>query len=140
MEAGLLFEGYVLGFKDRTEAELIGRKKAPTIDKIKGHAAAVADVFGIGSSGKSYHFITYDNDEMQATIRGEIDFIGQVVPEALEKAVGSPVGDIPKAIWDVKYTGNIPRIWDWKFNKEDYLQAVMYTYLHFKTTGEHLPQ
>lgn len=205
MEAGLLFEGYVLGFKDRTEAELIGRKKKPTIDKIKGHAAAVApvfagftseyyapkvfvyadefqeklrnnkghdiavtefdfndwessgidhaildnwpelDIFGMKDQhtfnhyGTAYNFMTHDHDALQVTIRGEADYIGFVNEAALHDAIGRTLPKIGKAIWDVKYTGNISRVWDWKEKREEYLQACKYTYLHHKENGEHLP-
>jgi len=37
---------------------------------------------------------------------------------------------------DIKLTGDICKIWDWKQTKSDFFQSVSYTYLDYKLTGK----
>lgn len=127
MREGLLFEGYVFDkFKENNEADLIGRKKPATIDAIKSKAAFVKPLF---LGGEPFKKLFLDTPEY--TISGEMDYIGTVMYE------GKPV----RAIADLKFTGNI-KIWDELLSenrKENFIQSILYPYLHFKTTGELLP-
>lgn len=137
MKEGNLFEGYVFGFKEeegeKSEKELIGRKKPATIEPLKKQAAHVSPLF---LDGESYHFISVETDNYIA--RGELDFMGEIDTEYLQRLTGRSLTP-GEYIVDLKRTGDIGRIWDWKDSKEEYLQSAYYTYLVWKKLGIRLP-
>ena len=134
LREGQLFEGYVLGFKeDKNEKELIGRKKPETIQFIKDQAGYIKGLFGKGNS-----YVKLQHDLPEYSLVGEADHIGQlnwaiiklIHPEAIPEEI---------TINDLKYTGDIQRVWWEKQNFADYFQALMYVGIHFLNTKELLP-
>lgn len=143
MREGNLFEGYIFGFKENiNEKELIGRKKPETIAEIKGHAEHVKPVF---QSGEPYKFISHEADSFGKMpgyiVRGECDFVGELDEDYLREISLANLSEnkIGKCIADLKYTGDVSRVWDFKNAKEEYLQSVFYPYIWWKNTGELLP-
>jgi len=73
-------------------------------------------------------------------IRGETDYFGPINLDAVADIILDV--DIAKKIEgknlfvDLKYTGDIARVWDFTGIKEDYLQSIFYPYMHWKKTGE----
>ena len=125
MIEGLLMEGYVFKkFKEDNEVELIGGKRKPTIDKIKGYADLVIPIF---IEGDPFVLMRYEVDNW--ILQGEADYIGQILFD------GQPL----RCIADLKFTKNIQETWNNKMYKRDFIQACTYVYLHFKLTGELLP-
>ena len=120
---GLIFEGLLLGWKSEEDKELChtkaGKLNAPAV-RLQVLAEKVKRYFGTG--------VHHQRIEV-GTTTGEPDFIGQFKPE----------DQFIEAIVDIKLTKDINKIWDWKNRKEEYLQAVSYTWLHLKKTGEVLP-
>lgn len=144
MREGQLFEGYLFGFKeDKDEKELVGRKKPETIEFIKGHAQHVRPAFFREGElrGEAYKFISWE--EERYIVRGECDFVGELDEDYLREvtlsATAKGLPRIGRCIADLKYTGDISRVWDFKEAKEDYMQSVFYPYIWWKNTGELLP-
>lgn len=74
--------------------------------------------------GKPYQKISWQGDKWG--LEGEADWIGEIeVDGVLYK----------DAIPDLKFTGSIEKIWISKENPEDFLQSVVYPYIHWKNTG-----
>jgi len=114
--------------------------------KIEEHEVAVMgsvmvdeEVMVMGDlRGKAYQYMEVESES--SIVRGEADYIGDCDMDYLrEIAFDTKVPDIGKAIWDLKWTGDISRVWDFKNSKEDYLQAGFYPYMHWRKTGEVLP-
>ena len=127
MREGLLFEGYVLGFKNNDEGALKGRKREKSLEFIKTQAMHAKPYF---IRGKAYVPLTTKYKSI--TLQGEADYVGVVRYNSQEI----------ECICDLKRTGDIVRIWDkedGKANKQDYLQAVYYSYIHYKMTKKRLP-
>ena len=137
-DLGNLFEAYVLGFKtNKEEKELIGRKRESTVEGLKKCASYIKPIFE-NQDGKPFQFREHDLGEF--VIRGEFDYIGRINEQALfDISLSEDHSPIGKAIWDLKYTQNISRIWNTKTNMEDFLQAPVYVALHYWNTGELLP-
>ena len=134
MREGQLFEGYALGFKDdKNEKELIGRKKPETIQFIKNQAEYVKTIF---VKGDSYEKLQHEMPEY--LLVGEADHVGQLDWDIIKRIHPSAMPE-GKTINDLKYTGDIQRVWWEKRNFADYLQALMYVGIHFLNTGELLP-
>lgn len=143
MREGNLFEGYVFGFKPtQNETELIGRKKKETIDVIKGHAKTVKPTF---LGGEPYKFVSIETERSGKMpgyiVRGECDFVGEIDADYLREISLANFSErvMGKCIVDLKYTGDVSRVWDFKNAKEEYLQSVFYPYIWWKNTGELLP-
>lgn len=131
MREGLIFEALVLGEKEGTDMkELIGRKKPETIKAINRMAEKAVPIF---KRGDAYVKLRYETDNY--ILAGEADFIGHIeyTNEFGKRYIFN------KCIADLKKTGDIPKIWEWKATKEDFLQSIMYVYIHYKNTGEMLP-
>lgn len=134
MREGELFEGYTLGFKeDKDEAAIIGRKKPATIDGIKEQAKYAKNIF---VSGESYVKLRHEKEGY--VMAGEADHIGQLDWDWLHSQTGIYLQSEGKTINDLKYTGDISRVWFGK-TRADYLQAIYYIAMHFFETGELLP-
>ena len=119
MQGGLVFEAAVLGDKNGILKTIQGNAHKHTLDQAK--AFNEHGVFGIG---ESYVFIDYNHEFFYT--RGEIDWIGDVTIQ----------GRVERVIADLKYTDRIDYIWqDFKV-KEDALQVIIYSYMHWKKTGE----
>ena len=141
MREGQLFEGYVLGFKDdKNEKELIGRKKPETIQFIKNQAEYVRGILGgMEYNGKLLNsYVKLQHDLPEYSLVGEADHIGQI-NWAIIKLIHPEAIPEEKTINDLKYTGDIQRVWWEKQNFADYFQALMYVGIHFLNTGELLP-
>ena len=135
MREGQLFEGYVLGFKDdKNEAELIGRKKPETIASLRLQAEQIAPIF---KTGLAYQKLRYETPEY--ILAGEADHIGTLDWDYIFKYTGENIPVLGKSINDLKKTGSIKYVWNDYSKKSDYIQAIMYVYIHFKNTGELLP-
>lgn len=136
MKAGLLFEGYLLGFKADSQKELEGKKFAKTLDKYKLQAEYISPVFI--NEGESYNWIEYESKYWH--LRGEIDYHGFIDTEYLSEICGGQVHeDLSNAIVDVKYTGNVQKMWDAKTERESLLQSICYPYMMWKNYGEKIP-
>lgn len=139
LDNGNIFEGLVLGFKDdKDKAELLKGKRSNTIAKLAAHAEYVKPIFE-GQEGQAY--VRQSVDLGQFEISGENDYLGyidedELFDRILEVKNREPIG---KAIWDLKYTAGIMQVWDFKNAKEDYIQAVVYCYIHYRLFGELLP-
>lgn len=135
LREGQLFEGYVFGFKDdKEEDELIGRKKPATIQGLKDQAAHVAPIF---DNGASYQKILLTGKEYD--LAGEIDFLGQLDWDYINDYTGMKHDAVGESINDLKKTGSISYVWSAFQRKIDFIQACMYTYIHFRNTGDVLP-
>ena len=89
-------------------------------------------------TGNPYLKLSYETPGF--IIRGEADYFGEINLDALVSAtldfeILEHVRP-GKMFIDLKYTGDISRVWDFNVAKEDYLQAVFYPYMHWKKTGE----
>lgn len=120
MQAGNIFEALLLGDKNDI-LKLVDLKKKYAKMLAQADYIKQKNLFGIG---ESYVKIAYEHEYF--SIRGEIDYIGKFM-------------DYDKIIVDLKYTGKIDYIWqDFKY-KEDALQLIIYSWVHWKNTGEILP-
>jgi len=78
-------------------------------------------------------------------IRGEADYFGEIDVNALyDVTLDESVLELDylrrgPLFVDLKYTGDISRVWDFNVAKEDYLQAIFYPYMHWKKTGKIVP-
>jgi len=127
---GLIFEGFVFGFKTEEEkAELTltkaGKPKAG-IAKYERLAEFVKPYFGIGVHHQ--RMIHRVSDEYSLSF--EPDYYGCFAPEQK---------DFKEAVVDLKLTANISKIWDWKQSKQDFFQACSYTWAVLQETGNRLP-
>ena len=135
MKAGLLFEGYLFGFKGDSQKELEGRKFPKSLDKFKTQAEWLKPVF---TEGSSFNWIEYESKYWN--LRGEIDYYGFVDTEYLSELCGQQIdAELSTAIVDIKYTGNVQKMWDAKTERESLLQSICYPYMIWKTQGEKLP-
>lgn len=131
MREGRIFESLVFGEKLGTKMEdLIGKKKTETIEKINEIAKKVIPIF---KSGEKYVDLKFEEENY--VLAGEADYIGEV---EYTNEFGKRY-KFNKCIADLKKTGDIPRLWDHKYSKDEYLQAIMYVYIYFKMFGEILP-
>lgn len=127
MRDGLLFEGYLFGFKggEETQKKLEGRKKPDTLQWLKDKADFVRPLFltdltaGAVLAGEAYVKLSYKD------LEGEADFIGMFDGEL--------------QIVDVKFTSDIETIWNQKTRKHEFLQSVFYPYMVYKNTKKILP-
>jgi len=125
MEDGLLFESLVFGVsKDDSELATHRKRQATTFDVIKEAADITKKYFGKGEP-----FYKMELPGSRYNLQGEADFIGKVL-------FGQ---EYIRCIADLKYAGDLDKIWRYKDKKHDFLQAVMYPYLFLKLTGELLP-
>lgn len=131
MREGRIFESMVLGIKDQDEYKKdIKGKRKETLQRINDMASTVKTIF---RKGDSYVGIMHEFEDY--TLAGEADFIGEI-------HYVDPFGEVvhyDECIADLKKTGDINRVWDFKNKKEDYLQAIMYPYIVWKSTGKLLP-
>ena len=151
MLKGKIFEGLLLGFKDEKEEKELcytkdkklkdKKKKDGTIipgeikkgvlkEPVKHYIELAEKLKHLFINGEHHKrlFIPY-NEEYQLSF--EPDYVGDFLIEH--------TGEIVHARIDIKLTGDINKIWDYKANKEDYFQAVSYTWAGWKITGEILP-
>lgn len=136
MREGLLFEGYLFGFKEGVQKNAEGSKKKDGLDFIKGQAEILAPVFKDG--GQAFTWI--ESESKYWKLRGEIDYYGNVDTELLSKLCGKQIEPfLSQAIVDVKYTNNIQKIWDAKTEREELLQSICYPYMVWKNLGEKVP-
>lgn len=117
MQAGNVFEALLLGDKnDILQCVDLKKKFAKMVAQVE--FLQKKNLFGIG---ESYVKLSYEHEFF--SIRGEIDYIG-------------PFMNHDRLIIDLKYTGKIDYIWqDFKY-KEDALQLIIYSWIHWKNTGE----
>lgn len=121
LRGGKIFEAVVFGDKN---CILEGANSAADLRVIKkAKQFALNDLFGVG---EAYFDIKFENDLFKA--RGEIDFIGEFKFSNGRR----------KGIIDLKWTGKIDYIWQGFKYKEDALQVIMYSWMHWKETGEML--
>jgi hypothetical protein len=130
LREGCLFEGFLFGFKgDKDLDDLIGKKKDITIDRIKAHAEQVKAANFFSEDGEKFCKRSLEGDSY--TLNGEYDYVG-IMP--------SFGGD--KFIADLKYTGDLIRIWESaleNLNKKQFFQSVVYPYIEWRLTGQILP-
>jgi len=124
MRDGLLFEGYLFGFKsgEKEQKELEGSKKAVTLGQIRRIAEKVNDVFKFKGAKFNKYKIEFDDFILQ----GESDFRGHTTNFVYS---GEPV----KGLVDIKFTADIDRNWNQRNSKPEYIQAPMYTFLELAT-------
>ena len=131
MLKGKIFEGLLFGFKSEDEKKELCLTKLGKPKTCVANYQTISDKLqGIFRGGKNHEriFIKY-NDEYEISF--EPDYVGDLL------IVHS--GEVIRAIVDLKLTGDINKIWDYKSKKEDYFQAVSYTWAIWKKTGEILP-
>jgi len=126
MEDGLLFESLVFGVeKEEKAGETQRKRRQSTVDVIEDAARYIKKNFFLQGTP----FVKMTHECKDYILQGEADFIGTVDVD----------GEEMYAIADLKYTGDIERLWNKKHAKHEYFQAVMYPYLHYQTVGEILP-
>ena len=131
MLKGKIFEGLLFGFKSaEEEKELCLTKSGKPKSCVPGYQVITEKLKHIFVKGEHHNRIFIQiNDEYQMSF--EPDYAGEVLIEHL--------GELLRAIVDLKLTADIYKIWDWKSKKEDYFQACSYTWAVWKKTGEILP-
>lgn len=121
MREGLLFEGYVYGFENpETQKKLEGRMHTETLDKLKAKATHVQKFFKLETC-KSFQNVSYENPLFG--IGGQKDYEGEVLYNGFWVQCNA----------DLKFTSDIEKYWNYRQNKLDYLQSLIYTYIDFKT-------
>lgn len=125
MKDGRLYEAMVLGAKDDSEyQELFAGKRPKTME---AYERSVADIKRIFGQGEPYKKMTMETPHW--ILQGEADFVGTV----------TILGKTYRTIADLKFTGNISKVWMEKTEKKDFLQAPFYQLLWYRLTGELLP-
>ena len=139
MREGHLFEGLVFGFKENHFAEFDlpidqdpldnpAKKFKVTEETMTSYKVGAEVVKKIFTDGQAYVELSVSNEKW--TLRGEADWLGN----------GIYLGQDTRALWDLKFTGDIERNWGNKESRiEEFFQSVVYPYLHWKNTGEILP-
>lgn len=136
MREGLLFEGYLFGFKEGVQSQAEGSKKAAGLNFIQEQANFLKPIFKDG--GQSFTWI--ETESKYWKLRGEIDYYGNVDIKLLSDLCGQSIDQfLSVSIVDVKYTSNIQKIWDAKSEREELLQSICYPYMIWKNTGEKVP-
>lgn len=134
MREGELFEGYTLGFKSsKDETALIGKKKPETIAFIKRNAEFMQKLFKSGSA-----YVKLKHETKEYDLDGEADHIGQLDWEFI-KTIFPEAQAEGETINDLKYTGDVERVWSEKDGAFDYFQALQYVSIHYLNTGKLLP-
>lgn len=106
MRTGLLVEAYLWGFKNDDQKELEGRKKADTLDKLKGYAEMLKPYFPEG--GESFKRILHEN--AWYAIHVEYDYYKD------------------NHIYDLKTTSSIS---NWaNLERENLIQPILYALVH----------
>ena len=131
MLKGKIFEGLLLGFKSEEEKnELFNTKIGKPKTCIPGYIAITDKLKQLFVNGEHHERIFIQiNDEYQLSF--EPDYVGEILIQH--------TGEIELAIVDLKLTGDINKIWDYKSKKEDYFQACSYTWAVYQKIGEILP-
>lgn len=159
---GLLFEGYVFGFKDEpgySEFEIRGLgynkdgslskgkgKQDKTIQPIKESAEFIKTLFG---DGESFVKLEYDGNYKNGLLKGEADFIGDhwigyhlldanydLKDEKIRSFGRFEQPMIEKrVIADLKKTSDIYYLWNIRSQKQ-VIQSIIYPYIWYKNTGE----
>lgn len=140
LDEGNLFEGYVFGFKDdKNEDELYSGKRKATIKKLKTQLTTQADYVRplFNQPENSYVKIKHEADDY--ILGGEMDNLGQLDWDYLIEYTGEKTNKLDETINDLKKTGSISYVWNYMNKKKDFLQAIMYVYIHYKNTGKILP-
>lgn len=164
LQAGLLFEGYVFGFKNApgySEFEIRGLKyNKPdkygkveinqrsgktdmAVEPIKKRAGFVRQFF---DNGKPFVKLEYDGNFRNGKLKGEADFIGEVWVDVGLLDVGNeetrqfhellPRMAKRRVIADLKDTGEIFYRWNFITKQTQVIQSILYPYIWFKMTGE----
>lgn len=138
-DEGNLFEGYIFGFKeDKNELELYGKRREATVKKLKAKLTSQAEILRpFFKKGEPYKKVKYETKDYD--LAGEIDYLGQLDWDYIRKYTKDDHLDMGETINDLKKTGSIKYVWDDLQKKTDYIQAIMYVYIHFKNTGNLLP-
>lgn len=119
MNDGLVFEAVVLNDKDGI-LEFVEGKQLERVVK----QAERFNENGIFLDGEAHVKVAYEHALF--TYRGELDWIGGTKIQGVAK----------RRIVDLKWTGRIDYIWqDFKY-REDALQIILYSWAHYKNTGE----
>lgn len=121
MRGGKIFEAVVFGDKNGELEGANSKKDLRVIEQAMEFKKN--NLFG---EGEAYVDVFFENDLFRT--RGEIDFLGEY-----EFTNGKRRG-----IVDLKWTGKIDFIWQGFKYKEDALQVIMYSWMHWKRTGEML--
>lgn len=120
---GIIFESFLLGFKNEEDKELCytkaGKINSSSV-RLETLANKLKKYFG---DGACHERISYNAS-------GEPDFVGMFAPD---------LKDFKECIVDIKLTKDINKIWEWKNNKSELLQSVSYPYLVFTKLGKQLP-
>lgn len=140
MQEGNLLEGYVFGFKPtHPEENFTKGKSAKTLAGIRQIADIVRPIYGEGEP-----FVKIGYYGANWGLEGELDFIGEIEFKGVKY----------KGIIDLKFTGDIAKIWglqtkskdfgfkrEWngKNYKDEFLQSTAYPYMIAKATGEMIP-
>lgn len=121
MRGGLIFEAVVFGDKNGV---LEGANSKTDLNIIEqAFKFKENNLFG---EGEAYVNVSFENEYYKT--RGEVDFLGEY----------KFTNGRRRAIVDLKYTGKIDFIWQGFKYKEDALQVIMYSWMHWKNTGEKL--
>lgn len=123
MRDGLLFEGYLFGFKNNDQEELEGRKKPATLEPLKKKAEYIKNLFNF--EGESFKKIVIEMDDF--ILQGELDFAGKFTHPKKGRLTG---------IVDIKFTSSIEKIWNYKMSKADMFQSVMYPLLEMLESNQ----
>jgi len=137
MKMGNIFESVVF---DRQKKELNWEqiRKGITIDLETAIWYCADRIRPIFIKGKKFEKIRYEGPHW--SLEGEADYIGTAIYQ----------GEKIKGIIDLKFTGNIAKIWglgedhesfglskwDGKWSRQDYFQSFAYPYMLAKNTGE----
>lgn len=131
MLCGRIFESFVFGDKDGFFANLkTVTKDAKYVAVIKSDAENFIEAFPTDfSKGESYVKVHYETADWY--INGEIDYLGEITYYDEEGILHTE-----RAILDLKYTGSLDYVWKPFQYKEEVLQVLTYSMIHYENTGE----
>jgi hypothetical protein len=129
MVNGKILDGFVFGFQSEEEkSDLIQNKAVKKEFRIKESAKRYQDIAetikkNLGNGTPHLRYFANLNDDVQLT--GELDWLGEYKGK--------------NCILDLKFTGDIARVWDTKQFRHEFFQSVFYPFLHWTNTGQILP-
>jgi len=132
MRSGRIFESLVLGDKDDFLAKLPSRTlKSEKFKKIQNAANNFIDEFPTDFKNQGNSYIRYELEFEDYLVSSELDYIGKLSYYDDGNLISED-----KCIVDLKYTKSMEWGWEEFYFREDVLQVMMYSYLHFKINNE----
>lgn len=120
LREGLIFEAAVLGDKNGILGAL-SKKDKDIVERAENFKKN-----NLLGDGEGFVKIKFENEIFR--MRGEIDFLGEYEFDNGKR----------RGIVDLKWTGKIDWTWSTFNYKEDVLQVLIYSWMHWKQTGEML--